>query len=318
MMIIRIVIFFFLSITLCFSQNTETAIEIPNVEKSPEAYNFLNYGIGELFKRLSSKIQFLDSELRLTRVHNFFTSTQDEGLFYNFDVELRDQNGVVVLSTMTIKYQPIAGDKELQSYSYNIRTGENYAQSSRSGYLEVNMTEIRESPHIQDLLNFAAEQIIQRATKNSEISHENYKISRFYTAYRRDADIGIDYSFNLELTDVNGAKISATCDINYSPLTSSKDLTSLSYSLTENKFSNSSGGYSHLPNSESEIGNEIQHTRRLQEEVRSGQKFYSSSFNSNKKKGERKQIMGAGLSFKIGPGSGTKSVVLNSNSVKTQ
>jgi len=312
---IRTLLFFTLSIALCFSQSTsDTAIEIPNVDRSPEAYSFLNFGIGELLKKLSGKMQFLDSNLRLTRVNNFFTSGEDEGLFYNFDVELRDQNGAVVLSTLSIKYQPITGNKELQSYSFNIQVGENYAKSARSGYAQVNMTEVRESPHIQDLLNFVSEQVIQKAMRNNEISHVNFKISRVLSAYRRTADIGIDYSFNIELSDINNVKISATCDLNYSPLSNSKDLTSLSYTLTENKFS-TTGGYSHLPNSESGDGNEIQHTRRLQEGVKSGQKFSHSSFNSNNNKRERRQVMGAGFSFKIGQGSGTQKVVLNSNSL---
>ena len=105
-------------------------------------------------------------------------------------------------------------------------------QPQTGGYTLVSATDVQNSAIIQNLLALGAQNIIQNAVaaKKLPTSNANFTVSKINSVYQQVVN-GMNYKFNITLTNSDGVTINANFVVYYQASTNTRLITSLSYSI---------------------------------------------------------------------------------------
>ena len=238
-----------------YSQVSDT-----DVQNSTPIQSLAQYGTQNIVQQAlaAGKLPDSNANFLLTKINSVYQQVVN-GINYRFDVTLTNpDNNVIVNAVFTIYYQPSNNTKQITSSSYQIApysvgTASTTAapvstvnstptavpiaavtqpQAQVGSYSLVSATDVQNSAIIQDLAAFGAKSIIQNAVtaKKLPTSNANFTVSKINSVYQQVAN-GINYKFNITLTNSDGITINANFVVNYQASTNTRLITSLSYSL---------------------------------------------------------------------------------------
>ena len=96
-------------------------------------------------------------------------------------------------------------------------------------YTQVLASDIQNNPTIQYLANFGAQSVAQEAIKAGDIPNTLYNISRVYSVSQQQSANGINYNFDVEISNTVGDSTRATYIVNYQSADNDEDLVSFRY-----------------------------------------------------------------------------------------
>ena len=252
------------AIALCCC-NTQTIpggysqVSATDIQKNANIQSLAQYGAQNIVQQAlaAGKLPNSNTNFKLTKINSVYQQVVN-GINYRFDVTLTNSdNGVIINAVFTINYQASSKARQILSSTYQIPT---YSlrptsaapapvsttatvtpvsaqpQAQVGGYSLVSAKDVQNSAVIQELAAFGAKNITQQAAaaKKLPTSNVNFTVSKINSVYQQVVN-GINYKFNVTLTNSDGITINANFVIYYQASTNTRLITSSSYSIAPYK-----------------------------------------------------------------------------------
>ena len=258
------------AIALCCC-NTQTIpggyskVSATDIQNNANIQSLAQYGANNIVQQAlaAGKLPNSNTNFKVTKINSVYQQVVN-GINYKFNVTLTNSdNGVIINAIFTVYFQASTNTRQITASSYAIPTyslGATTAapapapastsgsspvsttatvtpvsaqpQPQAGGYSLVSATDVQKSAIIQDLAAFGAKNISQQAAASKKLptSNANFAVSKINSVYQQVVN-GINYKFDVTLTNSDGITINANFVIYYQASTKTRLITSSSYSI---------------------------------------------------------------------------------------
>jgi len=245
-----LLIVFAIALCCCNSQTLGgyTQVSATDIQNSATIQSLANYGAQNIVQQAltAGKLPNSNANFKLTSINSVYQQVVN-GINYRFNVTLTNSdNGVIIIAQFTINYVASSNTRQIISSNYQIPTyslpssttatpkaTQSQPQATQvGGYTLIPANEVQNNALIQSLANLGAQSITQQAVTEKKLptSNSNFAISKINSVYQQVVN-GINYKFNVTLTNSDGVTIYAQFVIYYQASTNTRQIASSSFSI---------------------------------------------------------------------------------------
>lgn len=255
-------------------------MDTTSVDHDEEVKMCLNYGVEEITKIGISekKIASLDFYVKLIR--SIYSQILGDGIFYKFDCDLENQQGVIIKATFTVYYVLITSQIQLAKYDYQVQSAqtgtdttmtsseytENDAETDEQGYSPMSVQEAQASSVSIDCLEYGYHRVINNGIRAKKIPDSSFEITKVISVSKRVVSRGEYYNYKCQAKSEQGSIITMNFVVYYQYSSQQQTLSSYSFkadgnseaSYTNTEVDTKKTTYKQLRNNEIKYSEEVQ------------------------------------------------------------
>jgi len=197
------------------------------IANSTRLHDGLIFGINAITQQAIGEGQLSsNSVLNVSDIYNVYKKIV-AGISYQYDVLLSNGYGQEVSATFTVWCQ-LNGSMTLTNSTFQVVN-----TTTPGGFSQISSSELDTNPIIMDCLDFGVKAVVAKAVSNGKLSSNSvFSVAEVYSIYEKVV-AGIDYQFDILLSDGNGQQVSTTFTVWRQP-DGTLTLTSSDYQLLAN------------------------------------------------------------------------------------